>query len=506
LLCKVPGREASSRLWHASCVSDHAAHQELSALAVRGVAWSALDKWLARILSLATFVLLGRLLGPEAFGVVAAAQVVMMLFGVMVNNSLVPALVLEKELDARARASGLWLGIAAGLLPAAVMIAGAPIAAAVFRIDELDLVLKVMAAYLVLRGLSVVPEAILIKELRFRAIAVRSVLSTVGGAVVGIVLAITGAGVWALVLQSLTQALIALIAMWIAIGVRPTFKPNRQVVKRLSRLGYKLLGIELATVVLHYGDNLVVGVLLGPEALGYYVIAFRLYSVLQESFTGVLDALSLPVFARLKEDLGKTNQALIRASKLSLVGAIPLFASAFILSPTLLPVLFGQQWQLSASLFQWFCIAGIATSVNFFNRSVLYAAGRQDLEMLVVTFAAVMTLGGGLIGAQFGLTAVAAAIAIRSLLSWPVRLLTLRRATGVEISTLLSHWREPMLAGMLFGIVSAATSVAIATELILLRVITSVVFGVAGYLAWLYWRDREFLAGTFKLVRQIRPS
>ncbi|UOY00226.1 lipopolysaccharide biosynthesis protein [Blastococcus sp. PRF04-17] len=484
--------------------SEH--RQDLGTLAVRGAAWSALDKWLGRILSLITFALLGRLLGPEAFGIVAAAQVVIMLLGVFTNSGLVPALVLEEKLDARTRASGFWLGLLAGLAPATLLLLIAPLAAGIFHVDGITPVLRVMAALLVIRGISVVPEALLLKELHFRAIALRSIVSAVAGSIVGLTMAFSGAGVWALVGQSITQALVAATVMWIAARIRPTFRPQVHSLRRIAKFSGKLLAIELATVVLQYGDNFLVGAILGTTALGYYVIAHRLLSVLQETITGVLDALALPIFARIKADRDRTARAFARATKVSLSGAAPLFLTMLMWAPVLIPLVFGDQWSQSVALFQWLCIAGIVNSVNFFNRSVLYAAGRPGLELLVMGVAAIVTLFASGIGAQYGLTVVAAAIALRAVAISPLRLATLKIAIGIRLRMLLREWLDPVLASIAFAIVSTGLSLALDTAPATLRLALATAAGLSAFAGCLHLRDRTFFPGLIRLLGRLRTS
>lgn len=470
------------------------------ALAVRGAAWSAVDKWTARVLTLVTFAILGRLLGPEPFGVVAAATVAVTLLAIISNSILMPALVLERQLDETTRATAFWLSAFAAALATGVLVAIAPLVSRIFDAPDLTPVLRLLALSLLIRGLGVLPEAELNKDLRFRALTLRSIVSTVVAAVVGVGCAVGGLGVYALVAQTLVQVIVATVIMWAAAQSPPRGRIDRVILRRLTKRSAQFFWVELGMVAVQQGDKFVVGAMLGPVALGYYVIAYRLLAVVSDSFTGVLSALALPVFTRLRDDRNKTLRALFQASKLSLVGASLIFLSLFTLAPVLIPLVFGDHWEPSVILLQVFCVAGVVNALTYFDRAVLYAADRPRLEAMVVAVAGVGTVTAALIGAQFSLTAVAIAMTLRSYMTWPLRLYVLRVAVGLDVRAILRHWTPPAMAGVAFGLAAYAVSRGLAGGPATLQLAAAAAAGCAAYIAWLWWRDRAFVTETAGLL------
>src|SRR5688500_13626599 len=210
-----------------------------------GVGWTAAQKWLVRIAAVLTFVVLSRLLTPADIGLVALALAFLGVLGVVADLGASTFLVQTQQWDERTRSTTFWtttaLSIAAtGLI---VLLAG-PLAGALGE-PRLGPVIQALAPILVVTASTAVPTAILKRELRFRELALREMAAGLTSAVVGVALALAGAGVWALVAQSGTQALVSAVLVWHMSAWRPTRQVSRQAFQELRRFGGPVLGVNL---------------------------------------------------------------------------------------------------------------------------------------------------------------------------------------------------------------------------------------------------------------------
>jgi O-antigen/teichoic acid export membrane protein len=474
---------------------------ELRALAIRGARWSVVDKWGVKLFSLATFAVLAYVLEPAAFGIVASAQVVVTLVQTITDQGVAQVLIVQREDDAATRSTAFWLSMASGLLGAGALFASAPLVALMFDQEELTDVLRVLSAFLILRALSAVPHALAQRDMRFRLVAARSIAAAVLSSAVGVTMALLGFGVWALVTQILAQAAVGAILLWVATRFRPGLQFSFPVARRIMRFGWKVVCIDVLTVVVSQGDNFVVGLLLGPVALGYYVIAFRLLNVLIEAFTGVMSQLSLPVFARLRDDRAGTINALIQATRTSLAVTVPLFGTLAITAPLVVPLMFGPKWDPSAEMLQVLCLAGVLSSITYFDRGVLFAADRAGLEIAVVGAMAAGTVAAASIGAQISLFAVAVAVTVRMVLTLPIRLVALRTAVGLDWRSYLAAWRAPAVAGLAMLATATGTHALLGASSAHLSVSLAATVGLLTYLAALTGMDRPLVLACLQLAR-----
>ena len=418
----------------------------LSTRALRGAAWSVLEKWGARLTQLLVFVLLSRMLDPTVFGVIAIAQVVLDLVRILVDQGFSQALVVEDRPDRAFTSTAFWVGLGVSALLTVTMFFTAPLVADLYDEPQLTAVLRWLSIGFLLQAASSVPQALLSREFRFRELAVRRLVSVLVGGVAGVVLAATGAGVWALVGQTLGTTAASVVVLYAATRFRPGLAFDRARWKGLVRFSGGVLGVDLMTWLVNNADKLIVGALLGTEALGYYYVAWRILMLVTEVMTGVMSSVALPVFSRLKGDRDLTVRALFRATKLSVSVAAPTFVAIAVLAPDLVPVVFGRQWGEAVPLAQVLCLVGLVYSVTFFDRSVLYAAGRPGLELVVAGLTAAGTALAAALGSLQGLMLVCVLLAVRSYGLWPVRIAFLRKVTGLPVGRYLLQWVRPVLA------------------------------------------------------------
>nr|MBA2624810.1 oligosaccharide flippase family protein [Acidimicrobiia bacterium] len=185
--------------------ADELGSASLRRSAVRGVGWSALQTVASRSLSTVVFVVLARLVEPEDFGLVAIASVFVALLTVLADQGFGQALVQRPVLERTHLDTAFWLNVTIGALLALLLAGTAGAIANLF--DEADLapLLRALAMVPLISALGVVPSSLLRRDLAFASLAVRGLVGTAAGGVVGIAAAVAGAGAWALVAQLVVQ-------------------------------------------------------------------------------------------------------------------------------------------------------------------------------------------------------------------------------------------------------------------------------------------------------------
>src|SRR5690606_4860777 len=155
-----------------------------------------------------------RLVGPEAFGLVAMATVFVLFIQLLMQQGLMPAIIQRRDLRPDHLDTAFWLVMGAAVTLTVLSIGFSGWWARVNREPELAPLIVVLSFMVPLRGLSLVQEALLRRELDFKLLALRTGLAMTVGAVVSLVLAFAGAGAWALVVQQLVTAAIEVIVLW----------------------------------------------------------------------------------------------------------------------------------------------------------------------------------------------------------------------------------------------------------------------------------------------------
>ena len=415
--------------------------------AVRSAKWVLIENLSARVLTLVTFTALARLLAPEAFGLLSLAVVVISLCGIFVDTGVSEAVIQRERLDRATLDTAFWLSVAAGTaLSLLCFVAAAPVAG-LYDQPDLAPVLRVLSLVLLLQSLTSTQDALLRREFRFRAAAARRIASALAGSVVGVAWAVASPSVWALVGQYLATSVASVVVLWSASGYRPGLRATRAEARSLFHFGINVLGMRVAFFAGEYGDNFIIGLVLGPKALGFYVVGYRIFRIITEVVTATLGAVTLPVFARMQGDRERLVRAFLDVTRMSVTIAVPVFAAGAALAPELIPAFFGDRWKPAVEVMQILSLAGLVISVASFDRSALIAVGRVRLELAIAVSSALSSVVAFIIGAQFGIDGVAIAIVVRMYLFWPIRMLTLRMATGMPLGVYFRQWLPPVACG-----------------------------------------------------------
>lgn len=424
-----------------------------------GAVWSAAQAGGGRVLSVPVFVILARLLSPADFGLVALATTYIAIL-LALQAGLPSAIVQRRELERDHLTAAFWSGLALGVAVAAVTYVAAPVAASVLHEPRLTSVLRWMAFIPAFTGLDIVPQGLFLRNLEFRPLAMRSFAAITVGGVVGIGMAVAGLGVWALVGKAVSEQITRTTVLWLAVDHRPRIGFSSRHFADLWGVSSASLSSRFADVAREHLDDLLVGVVLGSTALGYYTVAYRLLVIFETIFVETTSKVSLPAFSRVQVDPAALVRAFRKSVRLSSSIAFPAFVGLASVAGLAVPVLFGPQWTPSVPAMRWLAIAGLFSAPSLLCSSALVARGHARDSAALHVGHLVATVLAVLVAVRFGITAVAAAYALSCLALTPLWLRALRHHVGVGAHELLDDMRP-----------FAAAAIVMSTTVVVLQVL-----------------------------------
>ena len=417
--------------------------------ATKGLAWSLIERWGTELFGLGIFMVLSRQLEPEAFGLVALATVVIDFAQRFVDQGFSEAVVQRGELDQEHLDTAFWTGIATGALLTALCLACADLLAAAFHEPKLAPVLRWLSLGFVIRGLSSTQQALLIRSLRFKQLALRTLVAQLAAGTVSISLVFAGWGVWSLVGQSLAAGLFGVITLWSVASWRPGLGFRWRHFRQLSLFGVNIVGFKLLNLLTQRVDSLLIGSFLGAEALGYYSVAGRIFGAITKALTGMMNAVAFPVFSRLQDQPDRMRRAFYEATQLTSLVTLPAFLGLVAIAPDAIPWAFGAQWGPSVPVMRVLAGLGILQSLTQFNGSVLKAVGKPSWRLGIAVLQTACTVLAILGAVRFGITAVAIASVSVALALYPVGYWAVRRLIGIELLVYAGQFTGPLFAALL---------------------------------------------------------
>ncbi len=483
---------------------------DLQTKLIRGVSWSALQRLGSQAIQGVVFLLLARLLEPKDFGLLSLALVYVTFLQIFVEQGVGDAVIQRREIDADYLDTAFWTNLLGGLAFCAVGWAVADAVAGVFGQPELAPILRWLSLLFPLTALTIVPQCLLRREMRFKTLATCSLVQFSTSGAVAVAMAFRGAGVWSLVGQQFAAAGAGAAALWFATDWRPRFTVCRRCFKELLWFGSNVTGVNVLNLINRQADNLIIGYFLGPVALGYYAIAYQILVNVANLFVGTINSVALPLFARLQHDRAEFQLAIFRLTSLTCVISAPIFYGLSALAPEAISVCFGDKWAASVPSLQVLCLVGLLYAGFYFHGSILTALGKPQWNLFLNALQAAGNCAAFLVGVRWGIVGVATAYVVRAYLMAPIHLWVLRREAGVDVRIYVKQFLPAGVSSvvMMLGIAgfksASVDTLSAASELAL-----AVCAGGALYLAMILVLQPK-LRGQFgalanRLARRDRP-
>lgn len=274
-----------------------------------------------------------------------------------------------------------WLNILAGVVVFALLWLLTPFIAGLFDEPQLTPLLRTVSVIFLILPLGRQFEVLLQKELKFNLLARQEIIAAVFSAVLAIGCALAGLGVWSLVVGQLTLVSVRTIMLfWVGIRIhRPSAHFCFEDLQGYWQFGVYQIGERSINFLTQRMDQLIVGGLLGAQALGYYSFAFNLVSQPQSRINPIVTKVAFPAFAKAQDDVPRLQRGYLAVLKMLTVINTPLLIGMAVLAPMFIPLVFGDQWLPSVVLVQLAAIVSLMRSTGNPVGSLLLAKGRADL-------------------------------------------------------------------------------------------------------------------------------
>jgi PST family polysaccharide transporter len=412
--------------------------------------------WGIRVLSFIVFAVLARTIAPQAFGIVALAAVFVAFFEGTVVQSFADALVRRKSVDQQHLDVCFWITVAFGALAAALLYLLAGLAASSFHQPELRPVLHWLAAGIPISALGRVHEALLRRDLQFKRLAVRSLITVLVSSTVAVCMAVGGFEVWALVAKTLIEAVCSSTILWLSHPWRPRRSFSRAHLHDLQGFGTRLAVTRFLELITQRIDTVVIGGSLGPVPLAQYTVGQRVSRLMMDSLHSSISNVSLPAFATMQDEHARLRAAYLRTIRFTAFVAMPAFAVVAVLAHDIVLLVFGPQWQAAVPVLTVFAAGGAVFSFSFFVAPLLLAKGHAEwyLRLVLLNLVQGVLL---ILAAPWGIIAVAAVLVFRDTLTSVAGLFLVRKAIGVKFIDTFEAIRGPlllttMMAGIIFAL------------------------------------------------------
>lgn len=456
----------------------------LAQRAARGVVWMSGLRLVEGGLRLVRLSSLARLLGPQDFGLMGMALLVLAILETFTMTGFDAALIQKRHYDNDYLDTGWTVQVLRGIGLCVLLIATAPHMAQFFGEPDAAHLIRGLALGVLFKGFRNIGVVSLQKELDFPKQVIYHLVVTVADLLATVGAALILRNAWALVLGWVSAGLVGLVVSFLLHPYRPRIRIAPAQARELFGFGRWMLAGNVLFFLIMQGDDFFVGRFLGASALGFYQMAYVVSNLPATEITGIINQVTFPAFSKLQDDLGRLRDAYLQALQITAFVSMPLAGGIFVFAADITELFLGAKWMPMVPAMQVLAVWGFIRSIGATSSPPFLALGRPDLSTKVM-FGKFILLALMIwpLTARLGILGTALAVVLNAVVINPIAEYTLVKVIGLDISELAKAIGLPILNTALAAIALGVARAHLLWSRGLIRFLTLAGLGAVLYLA-----------------------
>lgn len=357
-----------------------------------GIGWAYGERILAQLISLIVSIILARILDPEHYGIIAIVTVFISILNALTSGGFGNALVQKKDADDLDFDTICWFSIVLSIILYIVLYFAASAIANFFKMPELLWVTRVMGIRVIISAFNSIQHAYVQRHMEFKRFFFATLGGTLVSAVVGIVMAYMGFGVWALVGQYMTNSCIDTVVLRFTIKWKPRLQWSYKRLETMMSFGLKMLGATLVNTLQDNIRSIVVGKVFTSEDLAYYNQGKKYPATLMNNLVGSIQKILFPAFADQQDDRGIIKSQMRKAIRLSSFILVPIVIGMVAISDTFILLLLTEKWAPAIPYLRIMSLIYSTRTMESIFQSGLLAIGKSSANMTHEVVTSVLSL------------------------------------------------------------------------------------------------------------------
>lgn len=413
--------------------------------------WKYLERILAQGIAFVLSIILARLIEPGLYGTVALASVVTNLLSPFVYSGIFDGLMQKKDPDDVDYSTVFWGQFGISIVLYAIIFLISPLVSDFYSDPDLTWLIRVSALSLIVGSLRVLYCVYLSKHLQYKKLFYITLSGTIPAAVIGIVLAYSGFGAWAIILQELANNVIDTIALAIFLKWHPKFVFSFKRFKPLFSYGWKMLCSAFLDVFYNNLRTMIIGKKYSSEDLAFYNKGNRFPSLIVENINSSINSVLLPVMASEQDNRDRVRDMTRRAIKTSTYLMMPMMMGLAVCAEPVVRILLTDKWLPCVPYLRIFCFTYAFYPIATANLNAIKALGRSDYFLKLEIIKKAVGLTAVLISMWFGVIWMAYSLIVTSILSQLINSYPNKKLLNYSYANQLKDMLPQILLSLLMG-------------------------------------------------------
>lgn len=472
----------------------------LKSKTVKGVVWSSIERFSTQGVQFLIMIIMARLLTPKDYGLIGMLAIFLAVAQSLIDSGFSQALIRKQNRTDVDNSTVFYFNIIVSCSLYLILFISAPFVADFYNQPELTSVMRVVCLGVILNSLAVVQRALLTVRIDFKTQAKASLSAAVFSGCIGIVLAYSGFGVWALVVQQLLNLSVNTLLLWIFSKWRPIAVFSWDSFHELFAFGSKMLASGLLDTLYRNIYPIVIGKLFSASSLGHYTRAQQFSEFPSSNITGIIQRVTYPVLCGIQDDMERLTNVYRKFLKLSAFVIFPFMMGLSAVAKPFINISLGSQWEFCGQLLQVICFAMMWYPIHSINLNLLQVKGRSDLFLRLEIIKKILGITVLCITAPFGLIVMCYGQIFNSIVALAIN----TYYTGKLINVGFIRQMKDLLPTILLSLTMFRTILLVngLIESNMYRLIIGIMVGIVVYVSGSYIFKFKELQTLFSLIRR----
>lgn len=346
---------------------------------INSLFWKLMERGGVQGIQFIVQIVLARILSPNDYGIIALLTIFIALANVFIQSGFNTALIQNKDVKEEDFSSVLYISLVVATILYIVLFFASPFIADFYKIEELKQVLRVLSIILFFGAFNSIQNAIIARTMQFKKLFIVSVFSVLISGIVGITLAYSGFGVWALVVQQIVNQASTTFILWFTLKWRPKLIFSIKRVGILFSYAWKLLVSSLIDTLYMNLRGLIIGKVYTYNMLAFYNRGEQFPKLIVNNLNGAIQSVMLPTLSAEQENKKRVKELVRRSIVTSSFLIFPMMIGLAVVAEPLIVILLTDKWLKCVPFMQICCLTYTLWPIHTSNLQAINALGRSDI-------------------------------------------------------------------------------------------------------------------------------
>lgn len=467
-----------------------------------GLLWSFAERFSAQFISFVVSIILARLLIPSDYGIIAMVMIFINIANALVTGGFGNSLIQKKNADDLDFSTIFYFNICFSIGIYYLIFIFAPLIENFYHQEGLALITRILGLRVLLTGINSIQRAFVARRMQFKLFFFATFGGTIVSAIIGILMAYSGFGVWALVAQYLINSTVDTVVLWFTVRWRPKLVFSFSRLKELVSYGWKLLCSSLLSTLYTELNSLVIGKYYSASDLAYYNKGKSFPALFVTNINTAIETVIFPAMSRNQDNKSALKEKTKKSMQLSTFFIFPIVFGMAGASETIIVALLTEKW-IEASLYMGIACSSFAlVPVGMANLQAIKAVGRSDVYLKLDILKKLIGITLLVLVLPYGVRYIALAEAISNILGFLINLLPNRSIMNYKFFEQLKDVAPSFVLSVIMAI--GVFTVGLLNIPVWPKLILQIIFGMLLYFGLAFLFRLEALSDIKRIVRGLK--